>query len=186
MKTLYKNSTTYSKESLSEAYKTLYKHIGVIACGIVIILWLICTFLCEDSEEFVFVGSMFFVLFIVYVIIFFLWIHKQVINNEIKRYNVLYHSDQVERDLEFNEDEIKIHNLSTGWIITLHYNQLTKIKETANYFILCAWPRRFWLFIILNKSWFDKWDSGTFKEFILSKIKSNKNLEKEEKFKKAK
>ena len=186
MKTLYKNSTTYSKESLSEAYKTLTWPIGMAACGIVVILWLICTFLCENLEEFVFVGSMFFILFISYVVLFFLWMHKLYANNEVKRYNVLYRSNQVERDVEFNEEEIKIHNLSTGWLITLNYNQFVKIKENMNYFILCFWPRRLFMFLIIDKSWFSKWNPKTFKEFITSKIKSNQELKKPEQSKKAK
>ena len=162
---------------LIKGHKTLNKPIGVIACGIVVILWLICTFLCEEPEESIFVGSLFFALLIIYAVMFFLWMHKLYTNSEIRRYNILYHSDQVERDIEFNEDEIKIHNLSTGWVITLHYNQFVKVEETVNYFILCTSSRKLRLFIILDKSWFNKWNSETFKKFIVSKIKSSKGLE---------
>ena len=42
------------------------------------------------------------------------------------------------------------------------------------------------MFVIIDKLWFSKWDSGTFKEFITSKIKSSKELKKQEKSEKTK
>jgi len=187
MKVLYKNSINYSKESLDETYKTLVKPIGIGACGVLVILWLICTiFSFEEPELIIFVWTFIFVGLIVYVFLFFLWYHKQLAKNEIKRYNVLYHSDRVKRDIEFNEDDVKIHNLSSGWAITLYYNQLIKVKETEHYYVLLIWPSRLFMFLIIDKSWFTQWDPKTFKEFITSKIKSNQELKKPEQSKKAK
>ena len=187
MKLLYKNSITYSKESLNEAYRTLVRPIGMRACGILVILWLICTiFSFEEPELIIFVWTFIFVGLIAYAFLFFLWFHKQLTNNEIKRYNLLYHSNQAKRDIEFNEDDVKIHNLSSGWAITLYYNQLIKIKETEHYYVLLIWPRRLFMFLIIDKSWFVQWNPKTFKEFITSKIESNEELKKEEKSKKTK
>lgn len=187
MKILYKNSTTYSKKSLSEAYKTPTQPVRIIMiiCGILFILWLIWATYPESPEESIHIGSaIFFLALIVYTFGFWLYFHKILANKDIRRYNALYHSDQIEHDIEFNEDNIKIHNLADGWVITLYYNQLIKIKETVHYFIVYIWTKK--LFIIIDKLWFNKWDPKTFKEFVISKIKSNKELKNFEKSKNTK
>ena len=191
MKALYKNNTTYSKENLAEAYKyhTKALRIIMILLWVFFLLWFIwillpneSTEVSESSPDCVYIIIVF--CFMIYCFGFWFGFHKVLARRDAKLYNIIYHTEKLEQEFSFFEDSFSRYNTVDKWTVNLYYSQCIKIKETTKFFIIYVWNKR--TVMVIDKLWFIKWNPKTFKEFIISKIESNKKLEKQEKSKKTK
>jgi len=130
------------------------------------------------------------ILLFLWIILLALWLyvsliaHKKRAKNFINQQKSILNVDKLVVELTFYEDKVKEYNPSSKWNLDFPYDKFDKIIETY-YYMLCCQKDKNRFIILTDKNWFTQWDSKTFKEFITSKIKSNKELKEPEESKKS-
>jgi hypothetical protein len=187
MKILYKNITTLEEENMYDVYRVLTK-----PAKMKYIWWSIICIISSCAEYFLGINQLWSILLFLWILLLALWLyfsfiaHKKRAKNFINQQKSILNVDKLVIELTFYEDKVKEYNPSSKWNLDFSYDKFDKIVETNHYFMLCSQKDKNKFIILTDKNWFTQWDSKTFKEFINSKIKPNKELKESEESKKAK
>ncbi len=186
MKCLYKVETTYSDDILYEAYKLSTKKIRIlyILLGLFLIIstWILVAIQPENG--------LWGFLCILWTIFLVFWIYLSVCghinwaNKLVKPQKAIYNVDELSAEFSFYEDKVTQFNPISKWSVDFFYDSFSKIIEVKNSFMIYLKKDKIKFLILIDKNWFTQWNPKTFREFITSKIKSNKKSKRKEKSKK--
>lgn len=169
MKTLFKSSTDYSQKTLKEAYSTLWvSKIWIsltILSTIAIILAIISSFKYNYNDP-----SQ--ILLLIFPLITWLCatpFARAKFDSMAMRAH--YRSDDITKEISFDNDKISIFNTTSKWTINVNYSQCNKIYETKNLFVI-VYNQRF--LILIDKDNFKIGEQEKFVEFIKVQLQPNK------------
>ncbi len=141
---------------LPKKYKLLIMIYGVI-CAILAIIFFI-------SKDYLY-G-----LFMLAMVAFSIFAPKLRANLSLKRekarYMEVYKTTKIEVESIFEEDEIKINNITSGGKASIDYQDLVTFKESDNYLYLSTQANQF---IVIEKSKFKEGEQAAFEDFLKSK-----------------
>lgn len=171
-KTLFKGEYTLQKDLHKEAFIwSIKKAIRLVTCFAILLTllnWLIIGY----NGIYPLLLNLLFNLILFYVLLVIISIVTYKRQRDL--INTTYHKDSASLEITFDEDEIIIHNLETKWTNKIYYNQLKRVFETKNLYVISVW--KYNNIIYITKNSFSIWDSKKFVDFIKSKIKESKEL----------
>ena len=78
----------------------------------------------------------------------------------------VYKNTKIEVENVFEEDDIKINNITSGGKASIDYKDLVTFKESENYLYLSTRANQF---IVIEKSKFKEGEQAAFEDFLKSK-----------------
>lgn len=168
MKTIFENKITITKEILTEFSKKTYIIYGIKYRSFLLIASILSTcftIIALATEGLSWISGLMFIASVFFIFMFFKgYILK--VNHNYKNFQWLYGELPVITS-KFYEEKIEIVTLRSN--LSIEYNQVTKILETENLYLLMLGKQS----AILNKSGFTIGDSDKFKSFIKEKCKNS-------------
>ena len=164
-KTLFKANIIYTKEKMLEYLKskstfdeTYLRYLIICVCG--------CTLLVMWE---LFLGTLFLFISILYTLIRYYKKPKVEAQNFINTVDEQFHTTEINQEISFTNNSIKIKNLTSWANCEMFYNQIIRLIDKKDFYGLIFK----YSYIFIDKNCFTKWNELEFKEFINQKIDEN-------------